>query len=248
MTHPLISCVTKAHCTSRLNQSATLAGSPLLHHCTLFSLYAALIDPQAGLPTGWESRACSQMCSPAESCQEPQTDTKPEETHDEFYNMQEVVNQETFRYILTSIYFTSTPLTLDWSSFWLSQQSLNQNQDLLRPVLMQSSAWASLSLTLQHCLLRIKARDTQDIQPYWLSLTPLMWTAEAVEPRLARMMKFPLYLYPHATPHRCRYESSPSIYSKWEQGRWILMHPCWPPHKHCYIADHVAPLTYTWNI
>lgn len=126
-----------------------------------------------------------------------------------------------------------------WDQFWCKRCWKIQHE---------SSVWASLSLTLQHCHLRIKARYTQDIEPDWLSLTPLMWTAEAVEPRLAHMMKFLLYLYPHATPHRCCYESSPSIYSKWEQGRWILMHPCWPPHKHCYFADHVAPLTYTWNI
>lgn len=36
-------CVTQARCTHNLNQSTSLIGSPLLHDCTLFPLYAALI-------------------------------------------------------------------------------------------------------------------------------------------------------------------------------------------------------------
>lgn len=52
-------------------------------------------------------------------------------------------------------------------------------------------------LFLYHCNAVIyvsKRGRLRDTQPDWLSLTPLIWTAEAVEPRLGRMMKLPLYL------------------------------------------------------
>lgn len=95
---------------------------------------------------------------------------------------------------------------------------------------------------LQHWRLRFKARGTQDIEPVWLGLTPLMWAAEGVRPHLDRMMKFRLYLYPHATLHHCRYDSPRSICFQGERGRWIVMYLRWPACKHSYVADHVAPL------
>lgn len=88
----------------------------------------------------------------------------------------------------------------------------------------------------------LKARGTQDIELDWLGLTPLMWAAEGVRPHLDRMMKFRLYLYPHATLHHCRYDSPRSICFQPERGRWIVMHLRWPACKHSYVADHVAPL------
>lgn len=89
-----------------------------------------------------------------------------------------------------------------WSETWCKQRWKTH-------IAWFHSVWASLSLALYHCNWSITASDSKDIQPDWLSLTPLIWAAEAVEPRLAHMMKFLLYLYPHATPQRCQYESSP---------------------------------------
>lgn len=57
------------------------------------------------------------------------------------------------------------------------------------------------------------------------------------------------FIFTHTPLHIAASMSHPhSIYSKWAQGRWILMHLRWPPNKHRYSADHVASLTSIWNI
>lgn len=179
---------------------------------------------------------------------------KQNEISDEFGSRRE--RSSTGRYFgsfETSICLTPTLLTLDQLYARLSQHRLNQNQGILRRALMQSRAGEKIKtqtfqqsgvsvFLLQHWRLRFKARGTQDIEPDWLGLTPLMWAAEGVRPHLDRMMKFRLYLYPHATLHHCRYDSPRSICFQGERGRWIVMYLRWPACKHSYLADHVVPL------
>lgn len=79
----------------------------------------------------------------------------------------------------------------------------------------------------------------------------LIWTAKAVEPRLT-WWNFFLYLYPHATPHHCQYESSPSIYSKWEQGIYarlrtnIVTLPITSPRSHPFKIFRAKRMFGVW--
>lgn len=149
------------------------------------------------------------MCSAAEGCQEPQTDAKPEETRDGF--------------VTQSFYLTSKPprsgsthLTDQSAVFEPKPGPTETSPDANSAEKYKISVCGCLFLYHCNAVIYVSKRGRlRDIQPDWLSLTPLIWTAEAVEPRLGCMMKLPLYLAHTSLPTAASMSHPPpSIYSK----------------------------------
>lgn len=142
----------------KTNQQLQLA----FRHCTVWSLYAALVLLTARLEggVGDTCHKCPCMCSPAESCQEPQTDVN-----------QRKPRKVSIKYLGECVLFYishQTKTGIYWEQFWCLKKKIRHD----------SHVWGSVSLTFRLCHFSIKAGETQIfslIDWVWL----LIWTAEA---------------------------------------------------------------------
>lgn len=162
LSHLLISCcVTQVPCTLHsLNQSTAAAGS--------FSTTAPSLYKQhwSHWQVCWQAERPELVhtCSPAERCQEPQADTKQDETRDEVCDVQEVINPgkwEIFQYQhqLSSFrfYINASHTGL---MFLVVESAMFKSKPGVTETGSDVNAAETLSLTLPHCPLYVKVRHS----------------------------------------------------------------------------------------